>query len=181
MKKIDIFAAFVIGCCVGAAAAFCYSKRKYEALMAEEVVPEHAKKEDVSENTQDSPPLETVSKAESVLEYARRINDIGYSDKPIEEDYVMAPYVIKPEDYDTLENFRAISLNMYSDGVIASDDGEIYDEDMIEDTIGRESLEHISDYEEDVVHVRNEANACDYELVVDPRKYSDIYPGFEED
>jgi len=180
MKKTDIFAAFVMGCCVGAAAALFYSKRKYDALMAEEIVPEPDKKEDILEDS-DDPPAETTQKSESVLEYARRINDIGYSDKPIEEDYVMAPYVIKPEDFGTIENFREISLNMYSDGVIASDDGEIYDEDMIEDTIGRESLEHISDYEEDVVHVRNEANACDYELVVDPRKYSDIYPGFEED
>ena len=53
------------------------------------------------------------------------------------------------------------------------DDEEVDDVDEI---VGEESLNHIGDYEEDVVHVRNDRLKCDYEILRDDRVY-DGHPG----
>jgi hypothetical protein len=72
-------------------------------------------------------------------------------------------------------------LTYYADDVLAleyadRDTGEIkYDViDDVEHTIGADSLTHFGEYEDDSVHVRNDRLECDYEILRDYRKFSDI-------
>lgn len=94
----------------------------------------------------------------------------GAGDKEVP--YINGPYVITPEDFaDGNYDHELHSLTYYSDGVLADD--WLVPQD-IEETIGEDSLEHIGDYAEDIVHVRNERMNADYEVVRDPRKYADV-------
>lgn len=81
------------------------------------------------------------------------------------------PYVISPEEYGETNN-QLISLMLYSDGVLTDDNDEIIID--YEDIIG-DALEHFGEYEEDSVHVRNENNECDYEILKSEKTFDEIY------
>lgn len=85
--------------------------------------------------------------------------------------YVNGPYVISPEDYGDGEYDHDLQcLTYYADGVLADDWGVKLD---VEDTIGEDSIAHFGDYEEDILHIRNERNKRDYEIVRDSRTYAE--------
>ena len=46
--------------------------------------------------------------------------------------------------------------------------------DNVDDVVGVDSLTHFGEYEEDSVFVRNDLLQTDYEILRDPRKYSDV-------
>ena len=48
------------------------------------------------------------------------------------------------------------------------------DEDEIEETIGKDSLTHFGEYEDDSVFVRNDRLKVDYEILMDQRGYADV-------
>lgn len=116
-----------------------------------------------------------------VFEYDRLVNAYKGSNEEgenVEEGegdyipYINGPYVISPEDFaDGNYDYDCISLTYYADGVLADDWGVKMD---IDETIGDEALEHFGDYEDDIVHVRNERKREDYEVARDPRKYVDV-------
>lgn len=86
--------------------------------------------------------------------------------------YINGPYVIDPDEFANGDfDHDLYSLTYYADGVLAND---WYDELDIEETIGEEALEHFGDHVEDVVHVRNEREKADYEVVRDCRNFADI-------
>lgn len=96
----------------------------------------------------------------------------GEGDGDLGFPHVNGPVVITPDEFgDGNFEHSLIALTYYSDGVLANDWYEVFD---IEDTIGEESLEHFGDHAEGVLHVRNEQNAADYEIVLDPRKFKDV-------
>ena len=84
----------------------------------------------------------------------------------------MNPYVISPDEFSENEDYETESLTYYSDGILADDRDNIIDIDMV---VGRESLNHFGEYEDDSVFVRNEELKTDYEILLDTRRYSDIY------
>ena len=50
-------------------------------------------------------------------------------------------------------------------------------DDVVEDVnnvVGTESLTHFGEYEDDSVFVRNDGLRCDYEILLDQRKFSDV-------
>ena len=98
--------------------------------------------------------------------------DVGKGEGDHDEPGFDPPYVITPNDFgDGNYDHELHCLTYYSDGVLSTDWYEKLD---IEDTIGLEALDHFGDYAEDVVHVRNERLQADYEVVKDPRNYSDL-------
>lgn len=86
--------------------------------------------------------------------------------------YVNGPVVISPDDFGDGNFDHALKgLTYYSDGVLANDWYEVFN---VDETIGEEALKHFGDYAEDVVHVRNEQDAVDYEVVRDPRTFEEV-------
>lgn len=100
--------------------------------------------------------------------------------KTEEEETTKAPedyktiYVIPPDEFDTLEDYEAISLKLYADGVVTDDDNRAMSEEDIERTITRDSLNHIDEYEPGSVFVRNDALHVDYEVLTDERTYEEV-------
>ena len=86
------------------------------------------------------------------------------------EDYP-EPYVIAPEEFGGLEDYQTESFIYYEDKVVATDDDRIVDD--VEVLIG-DALEHFGDYEDDAVHVRNEKEKTDYEILRSEKNYTDL-------
>jgi hypothetical protein len=82
------------------------------------------------------------------------------------------PYVITPEEFGDLDDYETISLTYYADLILADDNDVIVDD--IEDVVGFDSLNSFGEYEDDSVFVRNDRLKCDYEILLDQRKYSDV-------
>lgn len=81
------------------------------------------------------------------------------------------PYVINPEEFGG-DDYEPVSLTYYADGVLVDEDDEPVE--SIDEVVGRESLKRFGEFEADTVFVRNERLKCDYEVLRDNRKYSDI-------
>lgn len=129
----------------------------------------------------------------SVKDYAEQLSKEGYinysesadisvaeeSETPLEELLIEennnpsdAPYVIPPEDFGELDYYTQISLTYYADGILADEDDRYINN--VDDIVGRESLKHFGEYEDDSVFVRNDKLKCYYEILLDQRSYSDV-------
>lgn len=84
-------------------------------------------------------------------------------------------YIIKPDEFGTIDNYELVNLTWYADGILADEFDNIIGEDEIEERIGSEALVEIGKYLPKFIHVRNDDLEVDYEIGEDPRNYCDIY------
>ena len=156
--------AFIFGAAVGVLATYKTLKIKYERIAQEEIdsVKEVFSKKTKQNNTKDDPSDDKI-----VKEVEKLATKLGYSQKK----EVKAPYVIKPDEYGEDEDYELISLTYFSDGVLANEVNEIIED--IPGTVGRNSLNHFGEYEDDSVFVRDEERQIDYEILWDNRTYSE--------
>jgi hypothetical protein len=176
---------FAAGVAVGAAATNHFFKTKYERLYQEDVesvkrafsMPQQS--EPVEGSTKDEVASEPDS--EEVETYNEIISTQGYQtvtgspEESIGEEVkgVRRPYVISPVEFDTEDDYEVYTLTYYADGVLVDEQGNPIEN--VEDMVGRDSLNHFGEYEEDAVHVRNEAMQCDFEILRDLDRYSDVF------
>lgn len=185
LSKLFIFAA---GAGIGSAVTWKILKTKYDKVYEEEIAeakeyykelyktPKQDEEAPAEEETVEET-LTTVSYQKPDLkQYYNMILEQGYSaeeetNTDEEEAAIDRPYVISPEEFDEY-GYDTISLTYYADGVLTDDGDEPIDD--IDDIVGLESLNHFGEYEDDSVFVRNDRLKCDYEILLDPRKYYDI-------
>lgn len=99
--------------------------------------------------------------------YRGILEDEGYSD-----DDSPAPYVIPPEEFgNDADEYDLISLNYYEDGVLADDWDDVIED--IDRVVGKDSLTHFGEYEDDSVYVRNDRLKCEYEILLRVGKFED--------
>lgn len=81
------------------------------------------------------------------------------------------PYVITPDEFDERydDGYNAVTYIYFSDGVVSDEYGVVVDN--VEEMFG-DALEHIGEYEDDSVYVRNDLKKCDYEIFTDLRSYA---------
>lgn len=110
---------------------------------------------------------------ETTSKYYRRILEgEGYSN----DDDGPAPYVIPPEEFgNDADEYDLISLNYYEDGVLADDWGDVIED--IDRVVGKDSLTHFGEYEDDSVYVRNDRLKCEYEILLRVGKFEDRLEG----
>lgn len=99
--------------------------------------------------------------------YRGILENEGYSD-----DDGPAPYVIPPEEFgNDADEYDLISLNYYEDGVLADDWGDVIED--VDRVVGKDSLTHFGEYEDDSVYVRNDRLKCEYEILLRVGKFED--------
>lgn len=187
-SKFTVFALFVIGAGIGSVTTWLLIKKKYEQLTQEEI---DSVKEvflnrkpiiDDSESIDDiqEPQKKTEDKPD-IIEYTKKLKEEGYinysnvvpeNKKQEELETMDKPYIIPPEEFGAFDDYETISLMYYEDQVLTDDNDELVDE--IEDIVGFDSLTRFGEYEDDSVFVRNDRLKCDYEILMDHRKYSDV-------
>lgn len=175
---------FTAGALVGVAASCNYFKTKYERIAQEEI--DSVKRAFSTPNQSEPTKGDTEDRCaneptpEEVTLYGEIINAQGYANtstpvEPIGKEVkgVSRPYVISPADFDTLDDYEVYSLTYYEDGVLVDEQNNPIED--VESMVGRDSLYHFGEYEDDSVHVRNDALQCDFEILRDLRKYSDVF------
>lgn len=112
--------------------------------------------------------------------YEKLIRDAYNSDEEIDDDgfvietppakEFIAPYVISPDEYDEIGNDTK-SWTLYSDGVLTNEVGEIV---VDPETMIGDALDHIGEFEDDSVHVRDENIECNYEIIKVEQSFRDL-------
>lgn len=166
--------AFGTGCTVGYFTAKKLLEQKYEQLVMEEVEAVKEKLRKYRKETSDDSEATYIPTEEEKKEYAQKVQDLGYAAADEDIPFDVPPHVISPEDFGTIDEYDQISLTYYSDGVLADDDNRAMSDEEIEYAVGKESLTHFGEFEEDSVFVRNDRLKVDYEILLDGAKYSDI-------
>lgn len=172
--KINLFM-FVMGAIAGSVATWQYVRKKYERIAQEEIdsVKEKFKsdKESVIE--------EQSQEKKDLAECINKIREYGYGEvnrneiENKEEKATMdKPYVISPDEFGEFDDYEKISLTYYEDQILADDGDELIED--VEEVVGSESLNCFGEYEDDAVFVRNDRLKCDYEILLDHRKYTDV-------
>lgn len=180
IKKLLIF---VAGAGVGTAITWQFFKNKYKRIADEEIASvkdyyKHSREAilDVAEEPSELPErIEDDSETEEV-EYKNLANNYNTitNENDIDEkggnNMAEGPYVIKPEEFDTV-GYDVISLTYYADKVLVDeDDNPIEDIDYL---VGEDSLDHFGEYEDDSVFVRNDDLKTDFEILLDEASYYD--------
>lgn len=178
--------AFAVGAVVGSFVTWKAMDQKYRQMADEEIESmreyfsnkskkiEHVELEDNDE--EDEPEKYEVTEKDirdydGVLE---KVNYSGYttvSTKEVEKD-MTGPYVITPEEFGELKEYETIELTYYADFVLADNRNNPIED--VDDVIGLDSLDHFGEYEDDSVFVRDDERKIDYQILLDPRKYSDV-------
>lgn len=186
MNKLISVGFFIAGAAVGSIATWQFLKTKYEEIAQEEidsVKQTYAKREEkrqfvkykkLSETTGDMTyEKDEVVRKEAVKEVNRIIEDNNYTSE-INEVTRDQHYIIRPDEFGEYDDYDTISLTYYADHILTDEDDEIVEDEDIEDKIGFDALSHFGEYEEDSVFVRNDRIKCDYEILLDQRKYSEV-------
>lgn len=191
MNKLYVFLAFVAGGVCGVLGTKTYFedlyRRQYEEDL-ESVKKVWTYKKPAEDNTKedDKPVLDKEPRENEMYQYAKILQKKGYtnySDTPVDTSEMTAPEVYTPpENYkdpypippDILgsDGYDQITLFYTEDKVLLNEDDTKLND--IEEVIGLESLNHFGEYEEDVLYVRNERLRTDYEVLMDPRTYSQV-------
>jgi hypothetical protein len=173
--------AFTSGAAVGAVVSWKLLKTKYEQIAQEEI---DSVKEmySTSTETEDTDIYEVESAAEESTnpkeEYKTILESEGYTNysrvkTEKGESAIMdteRPYVISPDEYGEFEGYDTETLNYYADGVLTDDQGNVIDD--VDGLVGEASLKTFGKYEDDAVHVRNDALKTDYEILADVRTFA---------
>lgn len=184
MSNRNVILAFSLGAAVGSLVAWRILKNKYEQIARteiEEVKAVYSKRaKENKENVEKEIKNEKIdeeheSRVEKYSEIAKKYNPPESSDasQNQEDDFVAdRPYVISPSEFGDQDGYDTVSLKYYSDGVLT----DYFDEpvDDVDDLVGEESLNSFGEYEPDSVYVRNEEERTDFEILLEPGKFSDI-------
>lgn len=174
MNKKSMIVAFLAGVAVGAVASWKALKTRYERMAQKEI---NSVKEKFAKRYPGKKIDADTSEEESSTLYSQYKAEIESYTVPEEEnteegvEYLPKPRVITPEELGDEEDYDVVSLSLYADGVLAdSITGEPIDD--IDNTVGRESLHHMGEYEDDCVHVRNDRLKTYYEILLDAREFN---------
>lgn len=152
---------FMLGAACGAFAMWRILKDKYEQQAREEIeeVRSYYAKKAEHEKILVSEGYVT---AESAAE-----KEEGRAERMTES----KPYVIRPDEFDELDDYDVESLTYWSDGILTDDNDDVIEN--VDEVVGLESLTHFGEFEDDSVFVRNDRLKCDYEILIDYRSYSE--------
>ena len=194
-RKLSNVLLFAAGAAIGSLVTWRYFKSKYEIV--EDKIEEETEEAEGEYKEENLEGLESKLnyKKPPLKEYVKMVEDNGYVPKThmeeVEEEIangewgdkdVYEPYIIRPEEYGELHAYETLSLNYYADGVLTDElDNPIED---VESLVPADFADHFGEYEDDVVHVRNDNLECDYEILRDLRKFTDVvgeYPYPTED
>ena len=189
---------FALGVAVGTGASWYFWKEYHRKRADEEiqsVKDAFAPKKEEKEKSETKTPQMTAEqiayekeRQSKLQDYRALVRESGYQtrtspkdlleddpNEPPPGDTVTKPYVIKPEEFDTLDNYDAVCYTYYADGVLVDEDEDPLEIPEIATSIGLDFASHFGDYDKDSIHIRNDLRHIDYEIVRDLRKYGDFH------
>ena len=187
---------FTAGAAVGSLVTWRIFKSRYEIVNEDyDEEPDDPVEGDDGNKSESTETKIDYNKKPPLKDYVKMVENYGYKPKthmeeveeemangePGDED-VYEPFIIRPEEYGELHAYETLSLNYYADGVLTDDlDNPIED---VESLVPADFADHFGEYDDNAVFVRNDNLECDYEILRDLRKFTDVvgeYPYPTED
>ena len=180
---------FAAGAAIGSVVTWKMVKTKYEQIAQEEIESVReafGRGNDDTEEPSENEEENVVTAGPSVAEEIRGIVEkLGYTAESIEkeepneekeeskeeedeEDMNSKPYVISPDEFGDCE-YITVSLSYYLDGIVTNEQGKIVAN--TDELIGEDFADHLGEYEDDSVFVRNDRLGMDFEILKDYRDY----------
>lgn len=146
------------------------TKESFKAMLARDLSPENSKEHTPDENA-------TVAKNKAdVTEYAKIVKEAGYIDYGSNFKSKKNPclYTIDPNDVGEMESegYYVMEFTHYSDGVLTNENKEPIED--VEGYVGLDYADHLGEYEDDSVCIRNDKRKCDIQIIFDDRKYANV-------
>lgn len=163
--------AFGIGAAVGAVTAWYLTKRTYEQYANEEIAEMKSyynSKVDILKERENAL-IDTTKKYGELLAKSEYGSGIELANDDLFDN--PKPYLISPNEFDTIDDYDTANLTYYADGVLTDDNDEIIDD--VDFVVGEGFEQYFGEYEDYAVHIRNPKLKVDYEILLDERKYSD--------
>lgn len=185
-NNIGKFIFFAAGLVVGSVVTWKLTKVKYERIAQEEidsVKAVYSRKAMKLEKTPENLQVVTLDYCQDYYngEYATlkskydKAFDTNNNEEEGDAEESDGPYVITPDEFDE-NGYETVSLTYFADKVLVDDEWEVVTD--LDGTIGRDSLNRFGEYEDDSVFVRNDELRIDYEILYDPRNWSDVHANF---
>ena len=184
---------FAVGAAIGSFSAWFYAKKRYEKIANDEIrsMREYFRRrekelleDDETEETEDEPNsseeendkdiYSNIIKESGYVRYSKSSNRDDSGEKDEKDNVDDGPYVIRPDLFDTLDDYESMTLTYYADGMLADMfDVPIDDPDTL---VGTDFVDcfNADEVDGDVVYVRNERKKTDFEIIEDLRNYSDM-------
>lgn len=174
---------FATGAAIGSVVTWKVVKTKYERIAQEEIdsvkerfAMKFEPKDEPVEEVVDEEPQRRPYEKPDLFEYAKILQEEGYtnySESTVEEkggsNSANRPRLISPYDFGEMDGYETISLCWYEDGVLADDQGIVIEE--VDELIGLDNLKRFGEYEEHAIHVRNDEQRVDYEVLMSLKEY----------
>lgn len=162
---------FVAGVGLGALATFFIIKSKYENMYQEDVESLRELQNEKMDNAIKTAKIETKNSPAELAQY-NEILKRNYASAPVEP-AKKDIYIIDPDEYGLKAGYATEELNYYAgdDTLVDEHDERIEDASSM---IGIEALEHFGDYEEDIIHIRNEKLNVDFEITRFDQSYAEV-------
>ena len=183
MKKALYLAAFLAGAAVGALGTVIYVRKNYdvsEKTEEDNEIAEDDTKETVAEIEESKEEalirrtnndiLKSIKDPEERAKKEKLLNEYFnaasvYGNPKNEEDVLhVDPYKIRPDEFSQFEDYSAVELTLYSDGIVADDRDEIVEN--VDELLGPD-FKDLFDDGEDEVFIRNDLRCCDYAVTKD--------------
>lgn len=74
------------------------------------------------------------------------------------------PYVISPDEFGEFDDYNKIFLTCCHDGYIVDEDLEILDRNSLDDIGVEFNMDKFGEYEDDILHIRNDKVKTDFEI-----------------
>lgn len=187
---------FAVGAAIGSFSAWLYAKKHYEKIANDEIrsMREYFRRREKelleddtgeeAEETEDEPEsskeendkgiYSNIIKESGYVRYSKSSNRDDSEEKDEKDNVDDEPYVIRPDLFDTLDDYESMTLTYYADGVLA----DMFDVpiDNPDTLVGTDFVDcfNADEVDGDVVYVRNERKKTDFEIIEDLRNYSDM-------
>ena len=162
---------FTVGAAIGSAVTYYIIKRNYDKIITKNILDDVNTDTDTDIPTGDAPDMYYDSNKEYEDIIHNNMYEYDEDDDEEEEDDVAKLEVISLEEFEDGEN-PTITLYYWADGVVTNDrNKEIAN---VDELIGRDNLKDFGDPYVDSVYIRNHDSEVDYEVLRDPRRFSEI-------
>lgn len=176
MNTKSLITALTVGVAVGAIVYF-YAEKKYSKIAQDEI--DSVKKafsyrnDDIlTEDDASNNEVASIDTKADKKEYSEKIKTFGYNIHSDKFDKKETPYIISPNEFAELDDYETISLYYYGDGILANGDDEPVEN--ADEIVGLDFFSHFGEYEDDSVYVRNDALKCDFEILFDHHRFSEV-------
>lgn len=183
MKNVLYLVTFIAGAAVGAIAGITYVKKNYDiSEKKEEAEKEKTSNSDIKESVAENEQEELIRRTnadilksvddpdqkkhvESILNQYTAMTSMYGSDTISTKS---EPYKILPDRFSEFEDYSAIELTLYSDGVITDDRDDIIDNP--EELLGK-GFRQLFDEGSDELFIRNDDRCTDYAIYKDVQTF----------